>query len=350
MRTVPLVASAVIGGAAVGLALFMSNLVDIRVEIQRAPTGGVPQPATVALPTPPQSTYQSESSSSSTSLVGDQGFVAYPNTPRQLVESANKLTAGGQLREAQELYLQVLLVNPDDQEAMQGLVRVRRLLARNNAAELRRQATTYRRTITQGKETEEHYTAIAMDLLAVASLQAAAELEDSSAKFRPVVIRSQSTAPKPSPTASKREAPRPKPQLTSSRPEPTSQSKPREVVRRGEARSKVPGPAPVAPKPVQKPPSPPPPPATLTVESESPVDMNEPFVTITVGPIASAAQASNITTELTVAGYVARMRWSGAEYHITLGPYRRSVAERIASRIRLRVKQGIPVSLNPFTN
>jgi hypothetical protein len=244
----------------------------------------------------------------------------------------------------------VLLVNPDDQEAMQGLVRVRRLLARNNAAALRRQATTYRRTITQGKETEEHYTAVAMDLLAVASLQAAAELEDSSAKFRPVVIRPQSTAPKPSPTASKREAPRPKPQLTSSRPEPRSQSKPREVVRRGEARSKVPGPAPAAPKPVQKPPSPPAPPAPLTVEPEPPVDMNEPFVTITVGPIASEAQASSITTELTVAGYVARMRWSGAEYHITLGPYRRSVAERIASRIRLRVKQGIPVSLNPSTN
>ena len=350
MRTVTLVASALIGGAVVGSLLFIGNLVDIHVEVRWAPKGSAQQPASGALPKTPRSADRSGSSLSSMPAVDDQGFVASPSTSRQLIESATKRASAGELREAQELYLQVLLINPDDQAAMQGLVRVRRLMAGNDARALRRQAATYRRALTQGKETGEHYTAVAMDLLAAASLQAAAGLEDSPAKVRPTVVKPQTPVPKPSPTASKSEVPRSKPQPTSVRSQPKSQSKPRDVVRRGEARSKVLGPAPVAPKPVQKPPSLSAPPAPLTVESEPPVDMNEPFVTITIGPIASGAQASSVATELTVAGYVARMRRAGTDYFITLGPYRRSVAERITFRIRARFGQSAPVSLNPSTN
>jgi hypothetical protein len=227
-------------------------------------------------------------------------------------------------------------------------------MAGKDARTLREQAKTYRRAITQGIETDEHYTAVAMDLLATASLLAVADLQDSTVK-----ARSQSAPPKPEPTTVTQQPVRPKPQVALKVERTTkSKAKPQTVPSKPQAQRKPTAvvqtppspPAPETPKPVQKPPSPPAPPAPLTVEPEPPVDMNEPFVTITVGPIASAAQASSITTELTVAGYVARMRWSGAEYHITLGPYRRSVAERIASRIRLRVKQGIPVSLTPSTN
>lgn len=349
MRTVPLVASAVIGGAAVGLVLFMGNLVDIRVEIQRAPTGEGAPPATVA-------SDLSEPMPSSATSFGDQPSAVPLTTPRQIVDRAKELITAGRLREAQELFLEVLLVNPDDREAMRGLVRVRGLMAREDAPTLRKQAKTYRRAISQGIETDEHYTAAAMDVLATASLLAVADLQDSKVKARsqpappkpdPTTVTRQPVRPKPQPVlkAKRTTTSKPKPQTVPSKPKPQAQRKPSAVVQTPPSTS-----APEAPKPVQKPPSPPPPPAPLTVESESPVDMNEPFVTITIGPIASRTQASNIATDLTVAGYVARMRWSGAEYQITLGPYRRSIAEKIASRIRSRVRQGIPVSLNPSTN
>lgn len=331
MRKFPLVVSALVGGAIVALVLVVGNLVDIKIEIRRAPTSSAQKPAANASRVP-----QSRSPS-----VG-QDFVASSGEPRRLVESASKLTSAGQLREAQERYLQVLLVNPDDQEAMRGLVRVRRLMARNDAPTLRREAATYRRALTQGKETKEHYTASAMDLLAVASLQAAAELEDSPNKARRFVTEPRAPTPKPTPTASPREVPRPKTQLTSSRPEPRPQPKPREVVRRNVERRQVARPITVQP--------PAPPPSLVTPATEPPPDQNEPFVTITLGPIASRGQASSITSELTVAGYVARVRRGGADYLITLGPYRRSVAERIASRIRTRFGQGISVSLNPTSD
>jgi outer membrane biosynthesis protein TonB len=235
-------------------------------------------------------------------------------------------------------------------------------MAGEDAPTLRQQAKTYRRAITQGIETDEHYTAVAMDLLATASSLAVADLQDSTVK-----AQSRPAPPKPEPTRVVREPVRPKPQpvlkakqattsprpqtvdkterITPSKPKPQAQRKPTAIVQTPPS-----PPAQEAPKPVQKPPSPPAPPASLTVEPEPPIDMNEPFVTITIGPIDSGAQASSITTDLTVAGYVARMRREGARYFITLGPYRQTAAERIASRIRARFGQGAPVSLNPSTN
>src|SRR3990170_5760468 len=87
--------------------------------------------------------------------------------------SAKQLAAAGKLREAQEEYLSILLIEPTHEEAMRGLVRVVGLIAKGDRDALRRQAEDYRRAIALGLETEEHYTAPAMELLARASLQAA---------------------------------------------------------------------------------------------------------------------------------------------------------------------------------
>jgi hypothetical protein len=398
-RAVPLIASALIGGIVVGAVLFIGNRVEVRVEIRRVPTDRAAESPTIASPDIPQSTDLSNPSKPSTRPLEDQGAVALLDNPREIIDRANKLIAAGKLHEAHDLYLQVLIVDPNDQESMRGLVRARRIKAGEDPAVLRQQANTYRHAISQGTETGEHYTPVAMDLLAKASLLAAAELEGSSAKApisvpqppvaespnspsetratvparppteaRPAVpvarsieppkpqstspklqpakplpttAKAQPIQPKPQPRAIKPPPVRPKPQAATSKPQGTStesqRTSRRNVVRRPTA------PAPAKPA-VEKPPSPP---ASLTVESEPPVDMNEPFVTITVGPIASGVRASSITSELTVAGYVARMRRGGAAYLITMGPYRRSVAERIASRIRARFGQGVTVSFGP---
>lgn len=62
-----------------------------------------------------------------------------------------------------------------------------------------------------------------------------------------------------------------------------------------------------------------------------PLNVNEPFFVVAVGPIASGDQASAITAELTIAGFAARVqRQEAGGYVITLGPYRESEARRAA--------------------
>lgn len=363
---------ALVSGITVGavMVLFIGNIVEVRVDVQPATSGSANELAPVASP---------EKLPTSDDL-----------SKRQMIDQASKLTTGGQLREAQELYLQLLLADPNEQEAMRGLVHVRRLIADGDQAALRQYAEEYQRAISQGVTTGDHYTAAAMELLATASLLAAAEPEDSGAEARapvpppqpeaaspaspseaqPVVPKPQTQVSRPLPTTAEPPIAQAKPepktikQPAQSKPEPATikpapakpksqtprpkpQRKPKEVVRRIVVRRPAAVPAPPKPAPVQ-----PPPPslAQPTQEPESPIDEDEPFVTITVGPIASGARASSITTELTVAGYVARMRRGGTDYVITLGPYRRSVAERIASRIRAHFGQGVSVSLNPSSN
>ncbi len=94
-------------------------------------------------------------------------------------DAAWRKMQAGQLEEAQDDFLQILLTSgpPTDPRAMQGLVRVRRRLAKDDSAVLRRQAATYRRAVAQEDKTGEGYTPAAMDLLAEASLRAANELE-----------------------------------------------------------------------------------------------------------------------------------------------------------------------------
>src|SRR3990170_2633539 len=190
---------------------------------------------------------------------------------------------------------------------MRGLVRVVGLIAKGDRAALRRQAEEYRRAVTLGVETEEHYTAPAMELLARASLQAAGVR-------RGALPPSPRPAPPPAP-ATPRVRPSPAP-----RPEPATP--PRSASPPARPQRPAPAPAPQAPPP-SPPPAPPAPPAAVNV--------NEPFVTVVIGPFGSSDRASAITGELTIAGYAARLRREGAGgYVIQLGPYRPSEAARAA--------------------
>ncbi len=90
---------------------------------------------------------------------------------------ARKSLQGGHLREAQDAFLEILSLNPQDQEALHGLVVVRRYMAGDNARVLRRQAAGYWDAIKQGVDTEEHYSPRAMEALLAAILQAVQEIE-----------------------------------------------------------------------------------------------------------------------------------------------------------------------------
>jgi hypothetical protein len=93
---------------------------------------------------------------------------------------ARNLSRSGHSRDAQDEFLRVLLVNLEDQDALHGLVAVRRQMAGDDPAVLRRQAAEYADGIRRRAETREHYTLPAMEILVTASLQAAKEIEASS--------------------------------------------------------------------------------------------------------------------------------------------------------------------------
>src|SRR3990172_4948331 len=133
MRTAFLAAfSALLGGLVGGLLIYLA-VHDGGGQLRGGPTG--PEP----------------------SSQGDEAAVA-PASPqvaqssdwRTLLTNAGKLAAAGKLREAQDAYLAVLLVDPNHEAAMRGLVRVVRTMARGDRAALRRQADEYRRAIAGG--------------------------------------------------------------------------------------------------------------------------------------------------------------------------------------------------------
>jgi hypothetical protein len=78
--------------------------------------------------------------------------------------------------------LQELIKSPNDPQAMRALIAVRRRLANDDPALLRRQAAVYQEGITRGMESEEHYTLEAMRVLVKANLAAANEIEAERAK------------------------------------------------------------------------------------------------------------------------------------------------------------------------
>jgi hypothetical protein len=86
------------------------------------------------------------------------------------------------LRDAQDEFLRILLINLEDRDALHGLVAVRRQMAGDDPRVLRRQAAEYEDAIRRGTETREHYTLPAMEALVSASLEAAKEIE---ARSRP---------------------------------------------------------------------------------------------------------------------------------------------------------------------
>jgi peptidyl-tRNA hydrolase len=215
------------------------------------------------------------------------------------LSAAKRDTAAGKLREAQEEYLSILLIEPTHEEAMRGLVRVVGLIAKGNRAALRRQAEEYRRAISLGIETEEHYTGPAMEILARATLQAAGERV-------PPLSQVQAPAPSPpvaqQPRASPREEPRqtPRPKASSQpksppRPAATQPQSPREQTR----------PAPPAPPPSKDPAA-----ATPAQPPEGTSEPVGPLTILQIGP-APGPLATDILGELTLAGFSARVSSQG---------------------------------------
>lgn len=111
---------------------------------------------------------------------------AGPSTDSEAdLRAAGALAAAGRLREAQDIYLRILLGgfvrNP---RAMDGLALVRQQMAHDNPETLRQQASAYLDAARQGAQTEEHYSPQSMRLLAAASLLAAVRAEAQRLKDR----------------------------------------------------------------------------------------------------------------------------------------------------------------------
>lgn len=251
------------------------------------------------------------------------------------LRSAQRLLAAGRLREAQDEFIQVLLVAPNSEEAWIGLVQVRRRLARDDSGLLRRQAAAYQRAIARGEETDEHYTATAMRILAQASVQAAQEIErgipPSSEGPGPIVLEA---TPAPTSAASSSPVARPVRQSTP-RPRATRRPTPRPTARVVATVAPTPRPPVVA--------------QTAVPTPQPSLDENEPFFLIQIGPVYDPNRASEIAAELTVSGYAARVSrpGGGSFYFITLGPYRRSAVEAIVNNIRRRFGAGTPIVVTP---
>ena len=281
-------------------------------------------------------------------IPGDSGLVTAPSSnepgaPGLRYAEAKQLLNAGRPQEAQDAYLALLLVDPVDQEALRGLVAVRRKMAGDDPAKLRRQAAAYEQAITRGTETEEHYTTEVMEILARACRLSASQIESE---------RGISAQPAPAPRAAVQPTPPPTPQprvtaRTARTPKPAATAP--QVRRRATPRpTRRPVLTPVLRSPAT------PPPVTITPTRAAPtpqpsLDVNEPFFLIQIGPISDANRASEIAADLTVAGYAARVSrpGGGSSYFITLGPYRRSVVDTIVKTIRGRFGAGLPVAVTP---
>ncbi len=309
---------AVIGGLILTLAVSRWDLIRSGVPGLGRPPGerGIPPDPLSVPPTIP----------------GDSGLVTAPSSnepgaPGLRYAEAKQLLNAGRLQEAQDAYLALLLVDPVDQEALRGLVAVRRKIAGDDPAKLRRQAAAYEQAIARGTETEEHYTTEVMEILARASRLSASQIESE---------RGISAQPAPAPRVTVRPPAPPTGQPPAARPAQRT-PRPRATappVRRQTTPRPTPGPPAATPAPPEPQPS---------------LDVNEPFFVITIGPISDANRASEISADLTVAGYAARVSRpaGGSNYFITLGPYRQSVVDAIVKTIKARFGAGLPVAVTP---
>ncbi len=127
-------------------------------------------------------------------LASMSGVVAGPQAPARRTQAPSitrqrqvpdpipphiaELLRAGRLMEAQDAYLEILITLPQDLSAMHGLVALRKRLSLGDPDLLRRQADAYGQAAKTGVEISgEHYTRMAMSVLAEASLRAAQEIE-----------------------------------------------------------------------------------------------------------------------------------------------------------------------------
>ncbi len=330
----PVLISVLVGAVVAGLIFFLPALRQSDPQPARAPVQGAPRPTPAptirAIATPLPTPVRTEAArplptvSAQAALPGPD---AGGDVAGDALRSAQALLAAGRLREAQDEFIQVLLVAPNTDEAWNGLIQVRRRLAGDNAALLRRQAAAYQRAIALGEETDEHYTAPAMHLLAQASLLAAQQIEQGVRPAAPTSIVLEAT-PAPSPVARPAAPATPRPRAT---------------------RRPTPPPPIRTAAPVASTPTPPRVTATPVPTPQPSLDENEAFFLIQIGPVYDANRASEIAAELTVSGYAARVTrpGGGSAYYIALGPYRRSVVQAVVNQIRRQFGAGLRVVVTP---
>jgi len=209
--------------------------------------------------------------------------------PQEMLAKADALLRSGKLREAQDLYLDILLAYaPESERALRGLVEVRRRLAFDNAALLRQQDEAYRAAAQQGIETTEHYTREAMLLLAKASVVAAVELEAKGAgasSSQDRLTRSTESAPSP---AMRRATLPPKPAQVP----PKSVQTPLAPARRI--------PTPPQDSPTQAP-------STQAIPPLSPNEEGGPLYMALIGSFADKDQAAELAAQFTLDGYNAQI-------------------------------------------
>jgi hypothetical protein len=266
---------------------------------------------------------QQSRSGSALSPVPTEGVVPSPPFRARLVEdalaAAQALFAAGRLRDAQDAYIEALLLVPDNAEAWAGLVRVRRRLARDDPALLRRQADVYRRVIARGGETEEHYAVPAMRVLAEASVRAAQQIEESrppSAKRpdpSPIVLPATPrarTAATPAPA-------RPTPRVT------RRAVRPPVAASRRAARPVAPTARPTRRQTARPTPRP--------AKTSPPAAARAPLFLVQAGPLVSPSHTAEVLGALRGAGYAGRVtQFVGSPYYLlTVGPYRKQLADAV---------------------
>jgi len=320
-RTVAVViASAVLGGLVGGAVVFL--LAD-------GLTGRTGKPSASRQPSAAASKVPSAPSSGPASKQASAG--SEWSSP---LASAKQMVAAGRLREAQEEYLSILLIEPTHEEAMRGLVRVVGLIAKGDRAALRRQAEEYRQAVALGIETEEHYTAPAMELLRRASLQAAGER---------VPPAPRTAVPEPAAATSKTSQPQAR-----SRPEqPGGVSSQAQQPARSPATQPQRPPArdvPANPTPTTGPEAPGA--ATASQVPETTPEARGPLVLLQIGPVSSAV-ATEILGELTLAGFTARVSSRGGlqVFRVLSEQLRADIASRRAGEL---TAAGFPARVRPL--
>jgi hypothetical protein len=244
------------------------------------------------------------------------------------------VTDPARLRAAQDEYLQALVFDPSNAKALQALIAVRRKLAGDNPAVLRRQAKIYRQALAEGKQVE-YYSRAALAILAQVDELAAAVIE----KER----RARQLAPTVTPT-------------------PTRQSAlPRspEVSRMGSRASPL-----VISSPAQGPPGgvlPSPAPAVPTGSSAPSLTTDASLYIVRLGPIADIERALEIAGALTAIGIPATVE-SGQEpreFRVVSEPLSEGAASRrltnleaLGFRPRLRWRDDglVQLELGPFAS
>ncbi|MGH2406435.1 MAG: hypothetical protein ACRDGN_18530, partial [bacterium] len=195
------------------------------------------------------------------------------------------------LKESQDRYLEILATTPNHRGAMRGLIFVRRQLARDDPAVLRRQAAAYRQAIATGVVVQdEYYTTHAMASLAQASLQAATELEGKKSPLAAAIVLKAGPAPVAQTIARGPTPPRLQP------PSPRSvlpRDPPKRII--GSARTPR-----RQPRLVQ------------TVESPDLDERRGPRYRIQVGPVFSLEDANAVTAVLRQAGFAPQISKSAA--------------------------------------